>query len=217
MRVLIASVLSLTAGVVAFGASGMGIAAEGQGPSTPVRERRGAAVLGTIEATVDGARMEFYIVAGEVRGEPYASAAWHEPREGRVVAAIGGLDTPTPPLETFARGAAATSFGDYHGPVLSLALDMSADPRPFTVELPSDDNASTVIFMPEATVDDLELMFLLESGVVSVSEVALASGHLRAVGTFSGTVRSMGSGETVEIADGRFSFEGAPNMSEITP
>jgi hypothetical protein len=218
MRVLIAFMSMLVVGVVAFGASGMAMTGDRQASAAPVVESRGRAVLGTIQATVDGARMEFYIVAGETGGEPYASAAWHEPREGRVVAAIGGLDTPTPPLETFMRGAAGTmSFGSYHGPVLSLALDLSGDPRPFTVELPSDDNASTVIFMPEATVDDLDLMFLLEVGVVSVSEVSLVSGHLRAVGTFSGTVRSMGSGETVEIADGRFSFEGAPNMSEITP
>jgi len=175
-------------------------------------------VLGTIQATVDGAGMEFYIVAGEIRGKPYSSAAWHEPRDGRLLAAVGGLDTTTPPLETFARGGAGpTSLGDYHGPVLSLALDMSADPSPFTVALPSDDNASMVVFMPEATVDDLDLMFLLEKGVVSVSAVALSSGQLRAVGTFSGTVRSLGSGETIEISDGRFSFEGAPNLSEIMP
>ncbi len=185
--------------------------------ATPANQP-GTDVLGTIEATVDGARMEFYILAGEIRGEPYASATWHEPREGRVLAAVSGLDTPTPPLETFERGAAgAMSLGDYHGPALSLALDMSGEPRPFTVHLPSDDNSSTVVFMPEATMDDLDLMFLLETGVLTVSEVSISSGHLRASGTFSGTVRSMGSGRTIEIADGRFAFEGAPHLSEITP
>jgi hypothetical protein len=96
-------------------------------------------------------------------------------------------------------------------------LDLASEPRPFSVELPSDDNSSSIVFMPRATADDLDLMFLVETGMVTVTDVELSSGRLKVAGTFSGTVRSMGGGGTVEITDGRFSVDGVPNLSEITP
>ncbi len=175
-------------------------------------------LLGTIEATIDGESAEFYVVAGEIRGDPYAAAVWYETGDGRIMLALGGLDTPTPNLDTFQQGQAGTpvSFGDYEGPVLSLVLDLAAEPEPVTLELPAGDNASSLIYMPRATVDDLTAMYMAASGSLELTEVTLSEGILTAAGSFSGTVRSMGSGEEVEITAGAFAVSDVPHLSQVT-
>lgn len=178
-----------------------------------------ADVLGTIEATIDGEPMEFYIVAGDIRGQPYASAAWFEPDEERILFAVGGLDSADPPLDTFEQGAQGqpVSFGDYEGPVFSLMIELAPEPAPYSLALPNDDSQSALAYMPRPSFDDMDVMYIVASGDLEVTEVRLAGGRMSAEGTFSGTVRSLGTGEELQVVDGRFSVEDAPHLDEVTP
>lgn len=177
-------------------------------------------VLGTIEATIDGEEVTFYIVSGSLRGEPYASAAWYIPREenGEVLAAIGGFDTPNPPFDTFEQGAdgSPASFGDYDGPVLSLVLYLGNEPAPFKRELPSQDDGTGLVYMSRAEFGDMSVMYMAASGVVDVTEVELKGRRLRAVGTFSGTFRNMADGSSVEVENGRFEVRDVPPLDEVS-
>jgi len=177
-------------------------------------------VLGTLEARFDGRPVKFYIVAGEIRGQPYASAAWHEPAEGRLLVTVGGFDTPDPPLDTFQQGGEGgppPSLGDYDGPLLNLVLDLPADPEPFSVSFPNDASSTTVLYLPKASVDGSEPMYFLTSGRMDVAEVARAGGRVRARGTFSGTLQGPGADGAIEVTEGRFTMEGVPSVKEITP
>jgi hypothetical protein len=175
-------------------------------------------VLGTIEATVDGQAMTWYVLSGSVRGAPYASAVWYRPDDESVLIGLGGFDTRTPPLETFemGEGGATVSYGDYAGPVLSLMLETGPDPAPYRRTLPGDD-MTTFVFMPEATTTDVSLMFILNAGVVDVTVLELSGGTVRAEGTFSGRIGNVGGGgRAMEVTDGRFSVRGIPHLDEIS-
>jgi hypothetical protein len=177
-------------------------------------------VLGTLEARFDGRPVKFYIVAGEIRGQPYASAAWHEPGEGRLLVTVGGFDTPDPPLDTFQQGGEGgppVSLGEYDGPLLSLVLDLPADPEPFSLSFPNEASSSTVLYMPKASVDGSGPMYFLTSGTMDVAEVEQAGGRVRARGTFSGTLQGRGADSAIEVREGRFTVEDVPSVKEITP
>ena len=176
-------------------------------------------VLGTIEATIAGEPTEFFVISGDMRGQPYASATWFEPEEGKIMLAVGGLDTPTPPLDTFESGPSGTpvSFGDYDGPALSLVIEVDADPEPFSMDLPADENMSSAVYMSVASVGDMNTAFMLASGSLNVTQIQRSGRRMSVEGTFSGTVRSMGDGTEIEIRDGRFSASNIPHLDEVRP
>lgn len=225
MRRLWPLALSLPLSLPACSAPDASAGAEGEPAARPAERvdvREDSApddVLGTLDATIDGQRTEFYIVAGDIRGEPYASAAWHEPDEERILLMVGGLDTPSPPLDTFEHGANGqpVSFGEYDGPVLSLLIQLTPEPQPFASSLPDDSSMSGLVYMSRASLDDTSVMYLIYSGSLDVSNVSLSNQRMSAEGTFSGRFRSMGTGEEIEITDGRFMVEGAPHLDEVTP
>ncbi len=176
------------------------------------------AVLGTIEATIAGTAHTWYVVRGEISGEPYATALWYEPEPGELWVTIGGFDTPTPPLETFERGAAGqpASFGEYEGPLFNLMLDSDTNPQPFAVTFPAGNNASSLIYMARATTDDISGMYSVESGTLSVTRIERANGLIRAEGTFSGALENMGGGQPIPVTNGRFSVEGVPHLDQVS-
>lgn len=178
----------------------------------------GEEVLGTIEATVDGRAMTWYVVSGRVRGAPYASAVWYRPDDDGVLIGIGGFDTQTPPFDTFetGQGGGAVSYGDYSGPVFSLMLATGADPAPYRREFPSDD-MTTYVYLSEARMADMTVMFMPESGVIDVTALEISNGRVRAEGTFSGRLGNPGGeGSFVEVTNGRFSVRGVPHLDEIS-
>lgn len=181
--------------------------------STPMDE-----VLGTIEATVDGQPMTWYIVSGDVRGAPYASAVWYRPDDESVLIGIGGFDTQTPPMETFETGEDGTpvSYGDYSGPVFTLTFETGSDPAPYRRTFP-DDGMTSLVYMSQATMSDIDFMFIPQSGEVDVTVLELSNGRIRAEGTFSGRLGNVGGeGRFVEVTDGRFSVRGVPHLDEIS-
>lgn len=200
-------------------------AACGAPDATPEAEPRGLLavapadeVLGTIEATVDGRLMTWYVVSGSVRGAPYASAAWYRPDDESVLIAIGGFDTRTPPLETFETGqnGATVSYGEYGGSVMSLLFETGPDPAAFRHALPGD-GMTSFVYMAEASMSDVSGMFIPESGAVHVTVLELSDGKIRAEGTFSGRLGNPGGeGRFVEVTGGRFSVRGVPHMDEIS-
>lgn len=103
------------------------------------------------------------MVTGQIRGEPYAAAAWSGTDHAGIFLGISGLDTPTPNLDTFEQGA------------------------------------------------------LVTDGALELTEVALSGELMTVSGTFSGTVRSMGSGETIEITDGSFAVADIPRQYGFGP
>lgn len=133
-----------------------------------------------------------------MRGEPYASAAWYRPDDDSVLIGIGVFDTQTPPIETFKTGenGATVSYGDYSGPVLSLMFETGPDPAPFRRGLPGDD-MTTLVDMPEATMRDMSLMLIQQSGVVDVTVLELSNRRIRAEGSFSGRLGNVGGGRSL--------------------
>jgi hypothetical protein len=176
-------------------------------------------VLGTIRATIEGEPVELYVVTGEIRGEPYAGAAWSGTDYARVFLGISGLDTPTPDLDSFEPGAGGSpaSWGSYEGPVLSLLVELAGEPQPLAMNLPTDGNTSAVFYLSKPTQEDLTAMYVMASGTLEVAEVSLTGELMTVIGTFSGTVRSMGSGETIEITEGSFAVADIPRRDEFGP
>lgn len=176
------------------------------------------AVAGTIEATIDGTARTWYVVAGEIRGTPYASAAWYEPRDGRVLVTIGGFDTRTPPFDTFEQGANGTpvSFGDYEGPVFSFILETTPTPTPYEFRFGSSDGTTGMVYMSAATFGDLGVMHMAESGRLEVTTLERSGDRFRAEGTFEGTFANMGGGAAVRVTDGRFSVRDVPPLREVS-
>lgn len=186
-------------------------------PRAPAGAPAPADLLGTIEATIDGRAGTWHIVAGEAGGRPYSAALWYEPDEESTWGVVGGFDTPTPPVETFRFGPAGMfeSYGEYRGSIFTMVLATAGDPGPFRLELPSFDNSSSVIYLRQATLEDLTQMYSMEAGVLNVTRMSVSGGRLSAEGTFSGTFENP-EGATVTITDGRFSVEGAPHLDTLT-
>jgi hypothetical protein len=199
--------------------------ASAQDRATPAPTPRSSAtgqVLGTIEATVDGQATQWYVISGSTGGRPYASGLWMGADEGERQIAAGGFDTPDPPLDTFERdeGGTAVSYGDYRGSVLSVVVSEALGAAPFEVRFGPDQDVSeaSVFYQPVATLDDvMNNTYWLANGSLAVTALAIAGDVAHLAGTFSGTFRSLGTGEAVEIRDGRFDIRDLPSLEAIQP
>jgi hypothetical protein len=187
-------------------------------PTTTPSDSRVNEILGTIQATVDGQAMTWIVVSGTVEGRPYSSAAWmgEEPGERQIVA--GGFDTMDPPLHTFRRspGGMFSSFGDYQGSVMSLFVTEAAGPAPMTLTFPAAEGDAGVYFQRRADLDDvMNTTFWLTEGTLEVSAFAIYGDLARVEGTFSGTFRSEGTGETIRVTEGRFDVTDIPAVGQL--
>lgn len=179
-------------------------------PAAPVT---GAGVIGTIEATVDGEAMTWYVVTGTVGGGAYSSGVWvGEEGERQVVA--GGFDTDDPPLDTFETNASglAASYGSYDGSVMAFFVTEAAGTAPVTLTFPEAEGTAGVYFQRRASLDDMVNSVLwLSEGTLELSRFSFEGGAARVEGTFSGTFTSMGTGGTVRVTDGRFAVGDIPS------
>lgn len=177
----------------------------------------GEAVLGTIRATVDGEAMTWYVVSGAVGGGAYSSAVWLGEEGDRQVVA-GGFDSDDPPLETFEinPGGMAASYGAYQGPVMAVFVTEAAGTAPLTLRFPEAEGTAGAYFQRRATLDDMTNTVLwLSEGTLEVSSFAIEGGSARMEGTFSGTFRSLGTGETVQVSGGRFEMRNIPSVDTM--
>ncbi len=216
----------LLAGCGGPDAPGAGIAVEtSESPADAVVESgdseggSGSASLGTIEATVDGEALTWYVVSGTLDGQPYASGMWMGEAGERVIVA-GGFDTPNPPLDTFERDANGmpVSYGDYQGPVMTINLSEAVGPA--SLRFPSDQigSGAGASYQRRATLENIiDATYWLAEGVMDVTSLAIEDGSARMEGTFSGTFSSTGTGESVRVTDGRFAIRGLPNVAELMP
>lgn len=179
-------------------------------------------VLGTIQATVEGQAVTWHVITGSIGGEPYASALWMGEAQGERQIAAGGFDTPDPPLATFERSedGMPISYGDYRGSVMSIVVSEALGAPPFTVRFGPDSDVSeaSVFYQPEASLDDImNTTYWLADGSLEVTGMAIDGDVARLEGTFSGTFRSMGTGEEIEIDGGSFSIRDVPSLEAIQP
>lgn len=172
--------------------------------------------VGTFEATIDGERHTWYSVSGTSGERPYDSSAWLELPGGESLITAGGFDTPTPPMTTFEWGenGMPTSFGDYRGSTVGVAISSGDGTAPFSVEFPDGAAQSLVSFQPVA---DLEMMmqtsFLLQDGTLQVTVFEISDGLAHVQGTFSGTFSTLSGAESVEITDGSFDVREIPGLT----
>jgi len=187
--------------------------------AVPDRSGVRSTVLGTLDATVEGETKTWYVVSGVSGGKPYASAMWmgEAPGDRQVVA--GGFDTRTPPLETFQRDPSgmARSYGDYQGSVLTIHLSEALGAAPVSLSFPSDmAGEASVFYQPRATLENMmDATYWLAEGGLEVTSFSIQDGTARMEGSFSGVFRSMGTGESLRITDGRFSIGGVPGLTEL--
>jgi hypothetical protein len=172
----------------------------------------GAGVLGTIHATVDGVQRTWYVVDGEARGKPYASAMWFE-RAGVRVISVGGFDSDHPPIESFRFDVAAgdVSFGSYSGSTMQVLISIAAGERTARVEVPVPrGRQAAVAYMPVAGGDMLTGTFSMTGGTIAVTDVQFVGNAASVRGTFQGTLQTVDESARVEIVDGRFEASGIP-------
>jgi hypothetical protein len=177
----------------------------------------GAAVLGTIHATLDGAKRTWYVVAGDVHGKPYSSAMWFETRRARLIS-IGGFDTDHPPIESFTFDVAAgdVSFGSYEGSTVQVLVSVADSERTARVNLPADRGRQfTVGYMPKAGGDMLSGTYTMTAGSITVSEVRFDGGRASVRGTFRGTLEKVDGSARVQVEDGEFEASGIPSRDQL--
>ncbi|MGD2067814.1 MAG: hypothetical protein PVI57_03950 [Gemmatimonadota bacterium] len=196
-----------------------GLAAVATLAATP--HERPARVLGTIEATVDGEAHTWYVVEGESGGKPYASGVWMSPTDGKRTVSAGGYDTDDPPLDSFewSEQGFPLSFGDYEGSTFNVMVRVPEGSSSLEVALTGAEGGfeALVSWQPVATLENpLESTWVMTSGTLRVTEVAVEDGRARMEGTFSGTLGRMdGQGTTREVSGGRFRISGLPSADEI--
>lgn len=170
-------------------------------------------VLGTIHANLDGVARTWYVVAGDVRGEPYTSGMFI-PVDGGTMVSLGGFDTAEPPMESFRVDVAGgdISLGDYEGSAFSLMISVPEGQASARAEL-GDDMAgnATLAYMPRASMEDVMAGTLFsQSGSIEVEEARFGDtdGTLR--GRFSGEIARMDGSESIAVTDGRFEVSDLP-------
>jgi hypothetical protein len=172
--------------------------------------KESAGTLGTITATIGGRQLTWYVVSA-AGGGARSTGGWLQLRSGRRAIAIAGFDTEHPPLASFQwdSDGMLTGYGDYHGSVLSVLVEVPAEPAPFSVSFPTSARTmSGVIYMLRASTSDPGAIHNLENGTLEVSEGRIDGDEARVEGTFAGTFQSLTGGDTVRITDGRFQASG---------
>jgi hypothetical protein len=73
-----------------------------------------------------------------------------------------------------------------------------------------------VYFQRRADLDDvMNTTFWLTEGTLEVSAFAIYGDLARVEGTFSGTFRSEGTGETIRVTEGRFDVTDIPGVGQL--
>lgn len=180
----------------------------------------GAAVLGTIHATLDGTKRTWYVVTGEAHSNPYASAMWLDSRRaGARRISIGGLDSDHPPIESFTVDLEAgdVSFGPHTGSTLQVLVSVADSERTAHVNLPADHTPwFTVIYLPTVGGDMLSHTYSMTSGSIDVTDVHFDGGTASVRGTFHGTLQKMDGSARVQVEDREFEVSGIPSREQLT-
>jgi hypothetical protein len=173
-------------------------------------------VLGTITATLSGTERTWHVVAGPSRGRAFSSGVWVESAMGRRTLAIGGFDTPTPPLDSFEwdENGMPTSYGSYPGSTIRINLTVSQTPVPFTLMYPPEETPA-VMYTTRTTRNPLFYTFGISQGVVDVTSVSIDDGLASAAGTFTGRLKIMRGEGTLEVTDGVFAVAGVPSATTL--
>jgi hypothetical protein len=187
-------------------------------PAESPSASRANEILGTIQATVDGQAMTWFVVSGTVEERPYASAAWmgEEPGERQIVA--GGFDVTDPPLHTFRRSAGQmfSSFGDYRGSLMSLFLTEAAGSAPVTLTFPAAEGDAGVYFQRRADLDDvMNTTFWLTEGTLELSAFAFSRGSGPCGGDLLRYVPLRGNGGDGAGHGGRFDVTDIPGVDRL--
>lgn len=174
--------------------------------------------VGTFAATINGERRTWYSVSGTSGGRPYDSSAWLELPGGETLITAGGFDTPDPPMDTFQWGenGMPSSFGDYRGSTLGIAVSTAGTTPPFSIEFPDDGALSLVSYQPVADLETMvETSFMLQEGTLHITVAEISGGVARLEGTFSGTFRTLAGAEAVQITDGTFQVQEIPGLTTM--
>lgn len=174
--------------------------------------------VGTFHGVVDGDERTWYAVAGEVDGRTESSAVWIPLSDEERMVSLEGFDDPDVPIATFefdlARGKVST--GDYEGSLLGIVFRFAPGDFETTVRAPD----ASVFYLPEVPEGDLDYasMYAMQEGVLDVVLIDVSDDGIgRFEGTFSGTLRTMDGGDSMEIADGRFEVERALRQEPADP
>lgn len=167
-------------------------------------------VLGTIHADLDGEARTWYVVEGDVRGEPYSSGMFI-PVDGGTMVSLGGFDTAEPPMDSFQVDLAEgdMSLGDYEGSAFSLMITIPEGQTSARAEL-GDGLAgnATLAYMPRASMEDVMAGTLFsQSGSIEVEGARFSDTRGTLTGTFSGEIARMDGSENITVTDGRFEVE----------
>jgi hypothetical protein len=214
-------VIAAACGAAVCGGSGGDSGTAAAQPAAAGGGTLAADTLGTIIATVDGVAGTWYVVSGAIQGRPYASGLWQQVDADRRRIVLGGYETATPPLDTFALSETGMprSYGTYAGSTMALTFEVGADPAPFREVLGSGGAPPTagasVIYASPAKIDAIDTTFMMATGVVDVTAVSMAGALASATGTFSGTLRRMVGDGSVEIKDGRFEVKSLPGLEAL--
>lgn len=184
---------------------------------SPVVETAAAqdnAVLGTIEATVDGEPRTWYVLEGTIEGERQPAAIWFVAEgEETATAGITAYDRPDVPFETFVinREAMQIDYGDYEGGLLTVTFEFTpGDEGTVRFSLPEDNGAAVVYVEDVAAGMTMENMYGLEEGTIEVTEIeAERTGVSRFAGSFSGTLWKLDQSVRMTVTDGRIEVSGA--------
>jgi hypothetical protein len=182
-------------------------------PSATGEEAAADGVLGTIQAELDGKAHTWYIVEGQVRGEPYASGMFLSHGEGHTVS-LGGFDTGRPPLNSFQTDIAAgnVSFGDYKGSAFNLTITIPAGQSSIRAEVSRGSANAALAYMPEASLDDVMAGTLFsQSGSIEVEAAEFRGSAGALTGTFAGELALMDGSKAVRVTNGRFQVTGLPS------
>lgn len=167
-------------------------------------------VLGTIHANLDGVARTWYVVEGDVGGEPYASGMFI-PVDGGTMVSLGGFDTAEPPMESFRVDVAGggISLGDYEGSAFSLMITVPEGQTSARAGL-GDGMAGdgTLAYQPRASMEDVMAGTLFsQSGSIEVADARFGDMKGTLTGTFSGEIARMDGSESITVTDGRFEVE----------
>ncbi|HLS55384.1 MAG TPA: hypothetical protein VK052_04880 [Zeimonas sp.] len=163
--------------------------------------------IGTIEATIDGKTMTWYVPGRNAGDDGSAGAMWMSMQPGTGKAVIGGYESRD---TTFGRDPATgkpTVSGQGSQVIITFDFPERASDARFGLPAKGAHDVSVWVL---PTIGDHAGMQVLNAGNLSVSRIeARRSGASRFEGSFSGTISDRAGKVKRAIANGRFTVDGA--------
>jgi hypothetical protein len=130
---------------------------------------------------------------------------------------VGGFETETPPIETFAHDPTgiSASYGDYEGSVVGLVFTLDEGQGAAEMAIGEPGVASSVVYMPGAGTD-ISAAYLATAGSIEVTEVRWTGDAVRVRGTFQATVSKMDGSASAQLVDGTFDVGDIPSQATVT-